>query len=114
MDILVVGATGATGRLLVQQLLDRGQKIRVVVRSTDKLPEALRNHNLLTTVQAGILDLSAEEMIQQVDGCAAVASCCFACCCHLTQTTRTPQTTCAPPSAGPMRRYNGLQSDRTA
>lgn len=75
MTTLVVGATGATGRLLVQQLLDRGQNVRAIVRSPDKLPQAVRNHNLLTIVHASILDLSDVEMLQQVDGCTAVASC---------------------------------------
>ena len=32
MTTLVVGASGATGRLLVEQLLGRGQQIRVIVR----------------------------------------------------------------------------------
>jgi uncharacterized protein YbjT (DUF2867 family) len=38
MTILVVGASGATGRLLVQHLLDRGQNVKIIVRSPEKLP----------------------------------------------------------------------------
>ncbi len=47
MTTLVVGATGATGRLLVEQLLNRGEAVKVIVRSPDKLPETVRNHDHL-------------------------------------------------------------------
>ena len=75
MTILVVGATGATGRLLVGQLLDRGQQVKVIVRASDRLPEHVRNHAKVTVIQAGILDLSEAELVQHVRGCEAVASC---------------------------------------
>jgi nucleoside-diphosphate-sugar epimerase len=75
MKTLVVGATGATGRLLVEQLLKRGQKVKVIVRSPEKLPASLKNHDNLSVIQASILDLSDAEMAQHVQGCDAVASC---------------------------------------
>ena len=75
MTILVVGATGATGRLLVEQLLHRGQHVKVIVRSPEKLPESIKNHPLLTVTSASVLELSDEEMARQVNGCDAVASC---------------------------------------
>lgn len=75
MTTLVVGASGATGRLLVEQLLNRGQHVKVIVRSPDKLPEVLRNNDHLTLISASILELSDLEMAQQVKGCDAVASC---------------------------------------
>lgn len=75
MTILVVGASGATGRLLVEHLLDRGQNVKVIVRSPDNLPEILKNHDHLSIICASILDLSDAEMAQHVNGCAAVASC---------------------------------------
>ena len=75
MTILVVGASGATGRLLVEQLLNRGQNVRVIVRSTDNLPELLKNHDHLSVICASVLELSDAEMAQHVNGCNAVASC---------------------------------------
>ncbi len=75
MTTLVVGATGATGRLLVQQLLDRGHRVKVIVRSPDKLPEVLRNHDHLSAIHATVLDLTDTEIAQHVKGCSAVASC---------------------------------------
>lgn len=75
MTILVVGASGATGRLLVQQLLDRGHEVRVIVRSPERLPVALRNHERLSVISAGIADLADADLAEHVKGCAAVASC---------------------------------------
>jgi nucleoside-diphosphate-sugar epimerase len=75
MTILVVGASGATGRLLVQHLLDRGQNVKAIVRTPNNLPETLKRHDHLSVIQASILDLSDAEMVQHVKDCAAVASC---------------------------------------
>jgi NAD(P)-dependent dehydrogenase (short-subunit alcohol dehydrogenase family) len=75
MTTLVVGASGATGRLLVEQLLNRGHIVRVIVRSPEKLPEVLANHDNLSVIHASVLELSDAEMTQHVSGCRAVASC---------------------------------------
>ena len=75
METLVIGATGATGRLLVQNLLSRGKEVRTIVRSPDKLPKVVREHGHLSLIHASILDLSDVKMAQYVKGCAAVASC---------------------------------------
>ncbi len=75
MTTLVVGASGATGRLLVEQLLNRGQNVKIVVRSPDKLPEIVMSHDNLSVIHASVLDLSDTEMAQHVNGCDAVASC---------------------------------------
>ena len=74
MIILIAGATGATGKLLVEQLLERGQQVRAIVRSPEKLPDSMRTNPQLTVIKASILDLSDEEMAQQVNGCHAIAS----------------------------------------
>lgn len=75
MTTLVLGATGATGRLLVEQLLTRGENVRVIVRSPDKLPETVTKHANLSLIQASLLALSDAQMAQHVRGCSAVASC---------------------------------------
>ncbi len=75
MIILVVGASGATGRLLVAQLLDRGHRVKAIVRTLNSLPEVVRHHKNLSIIQASVLNLSDAEMIQHVKGCDAVASC---------------------------------------
>jgi len=75
MNILVVGATGATGRWLVKQLLDRGHAVKVIVRSPNSLPETIRQHERLTVIQASLLDLAAGALAEHVQGIDAVASC---------------------------------------
>jgi len=75
MNILIVGASGATGRLLTEELLNRGQYIKVIVRTPDKLPADLRSHDNLSVIHASILDLSDAELAQHVKDCDAVASC---------------------------------------
>ena len=75
MTTLIVGASGATGRLLVEQLLNRGQQDKIIVRSTDKLPDAVSKDGNLSIIQASILNLSDAEIAQHVSGCDAVASC---------------------------------------
>lgn len=75
LTTFVVGASGATGRLLVEQLLSRGQKVKTVVRSLDSLPESIKSHDNLSVVHASVLDLNDTEIAQHVKGCDAVASC---------------------------------------
>ncbi len=75
MTTLVVGASGATGRLLVKHLLERGEKVRVIVRSTGHLPETLTSHENVSVIHANVLDLSDSDLAQHVRGCHAVASC---------------------------------------
>lgn len=75
MTTLVVGATGATGQLLLEQLLNRGRKVKAVVRSLDKAPNAVRDHPNLSIIQASILELTDKEVAELVVDCAAVASC---------------------------------------
>lgn len=75
MTTLVVGATGATGQLLVKQLLDRGLDVRVIVRSPDRLPEDIRQHSRLSVIQASISELDSARLAQHVSDCDAVASC---------------------------------------
>ncbi len=75
MTTLVVGATGATGKLLVQQLLSRGQTVKAIVRSPDALPEAVKNNENSVVIHASVLDLSDAELAEHTQGCDAVASC---------------------------------------
>ena len=75
MTTLVVGASGATGRRLVEQLLSLEQHVKVIVRLPDNLPQSWQNNERLSIIHASVLELSDAEMIQHVQGCDAVASC---------------------------------------
>lgn len=73
--ILLVGATGATGRLLLRQLLDRGRKVRAIVRTVERIPADLRSHPNLEVLPGSVLAFSDSELSRAVAGCSAVASC---------------------------------------
>lgn len=75
MKTLVVGASGATGRLLVERLLERGEHVRIIIRSREYLPQEIASHDNLSIIQASVVDLTDDEMVRQVSGCTAVASC---------------------------------------
>lgn len=75
MTTLIVGASGATGRLLVEQLLNRGQNVKVIVRSPEKLPKSWKNNKHLFIISAAVLELSDTEMVKHLKGCQAVVSC---------------------------------------
>jgi NAD(P)-dependent dehydrogenase (short-subunit alcohol dehydrogenase family) len=70
-----VGASGATGRLLVRQLLERGDHVRIIVRSTENFPTDIIAHANVVVTVASILELSDGAMSQLVGDCSAVASC---------------------------------------
>ncbi|MEM9161238.1 MAG: NAD(P)-binding oxidoreductase [Verrucomicrobiota bacterium] len=75
MKILVVGATGQTGRLLVEQLLLRGKEVLAVIREKDRIPEKLRRHENLQLIEGSVLSFSDEQLAPLANGCDAVASC---------------------------------------
>lgn len=75
MTTLVVGASGATGRLVVEQLLNAGEAVKIIVRSLDAIDEDMQNNPLLTVTQADLLSLTDAQLIGQVKGCQAVVSC---------------------------------------
>lgn len=72
---LLVGATGRTGGRVLQRLLDAGARVRVIVRSAERLPIGAAGHPNLTVLEADLLSLSDAELQRQVRDCDAVISC---------------------------------------
>jgi len=75
MTTLVVGASGATGRQLVQQLLNKEQKVKLIVRSPEKLPETWKSNENVLIISASILELSDSQMSEHIKDCKAIVSC---------------------------------------
>ena len=71
MRVLIVGASGATGRLVVEHLLSRGVEVMAIVRSLDALPDSAN----LSKIQACVHSLTDSEMAAHIKGCDAVVSC---------------------------------------
>lgn len=74
-NVLLVGGTGRTGRRALRQLLDRGVRVRAIVRSARKLPPDVTGHPSLTVIEASLLSLTDEELRRHLGGCDAVVSC---------------------------------------
>ncbi len=75
MTSLIMGATGATGRLLLKELLRRGQKVKAIVRTPSKLGEESLGNPNLSVIQANISEMSERDLADAVLGCDAAASC---------------------------------------
>jgi putative NADH-flavin reductase len=75
MAVLIVGANGATGRLLIKQLLERRLEVRIVVRSSQGLSKSLLSDENLTVTEAELLKMTDNQMTEQITGCTAVISC---------------------------------------
>jgi len=75
MTTLVVGASGATGMQLVEQLLNQGQHVKVIVRSPEKLPESWKTNTRLQIISASVLELSDKELSEHTSDCQSIASC---------------------------------------
>lgn len=71
MIVLVVGANGATGRHVVDQLLSQGVEVRAIIRTLDSLPDNPR----LNKIKASVNDLTDSEMAIHTKNCSAVVSC---------------------------------------
>lgn len=75
MVVLLVGGTGRTGRLVLEQLLGRGASIRAIVRSAERLPAAAAKNPRLAVIEADLLSLNDATLREHVRGCDAVISC---------------------------------------
>ena len=70
--VLVAGATGATGKFVVQQLLDKGHKVRVVARSKERMMNLLNDNaggDRLSVTEASLLDLPESKLQELTNGC---------------------------------------------
>jgi hypothetical protein len=75
MKVLVVGASGATGKLVVNQLLLKRNNVRIIVRSKANLPTAWHADENLEIVIASLLELNDRELLNYTSNCDAIVSC---------------------------------------
>ena len=73
--ILVVGASGATGRQLVEQLLQNKHQLKIIVRTPETLPKTWKTNKNLQIISASLLELTDAEMSDIISDCDAVVSC---------------------------------------
>lgn len=75
MTTLVVGASGATGKNLVEQLLKMGQEVKVIVRPSGKIPESWIREDKVSIIKTNINEIGVDEMASYIKDCHAIASC---------------------------------------
>ena len=75
MKVLVLGASGATGKLVVMQLIKRQINIRVVVREGAILSAEILDNPLVEIERGNITEFNDSEMISLLQDCNAVVSC---------------------------------------
>lgn len=72
---LVVGASGATGKHVVEQLLNHNHSIKIVIRSKNKIPEHWKANKHIIITEASILNLTDTQLQDLVKNCDAIVSC---------------------------------------
>jgi putative NADH-flavin reductase len=75
MNVLLLGASGATGKLVGLQLLKHSFHLRVVVRKNAVLLPELLNSSSVEVLRGDITEFSPSEIAHLVEGCDAVISC---------------------------------------
>lgn len=73
--VLVVGASGATGRLLVKILLQKNIDVIAIVRNSESLVELADSYSNLKILEAEITEIKESELGSHINGCDSVLSC---------------------------------------
>lgn len=75
MTTLIAGASGATGKHLVEQLINTGHHVKAIVRPGGKIPDTWNNNSSIEIIRAEISTMSVNEMSRHLGDCDAAASC---------------------------------------
>ena len=75
MRVLVLGASGATGKLVVRQLIERKINLQIVIRASAVLAEEIRENPLVDVVRGNINEFTDSEMNNLLRNCDAIVSC---------------------------------------
>ena len=75
MKVLVLGATGGTGSLVVRQLINLCVNVKVVIRSASNKLNDLSNIKFLETIVGNISEFNLNKNIELISNCDAVVCC---------------------------------------
>ena len=75
MKVLVLGASGATGKLVVQQLVKRNIQVRVIVRESANLPGQISDDKSIEIIKGNINDFEIAKIKAIVKDCDSVICC---------------------------------------
>jgi putative NADH-flavin reductase len=72
---LVVGASGATGKLLVEELLRQNMEVVAVVRTSSSLTSKFQSQSNYREIPASISEMSDQDLTPHLKNCDVVLSC---------------------------------------
>lgn len=75
MKTLVLGASGATGKLVVSKLIDQNIMVKALIRRTALIPKELTENSNVEIVNGNINSLSVHQITELITDCDAVISC---------------------------------------
>lgn len=75
MKVLVLGATGATGRLVVKQLLDSKVNVKTIARKESRVSSEVINNELVEMVAGNISEFDLNKNLELINDCDSVVCC---------------------------------------
>ena len=73
--VLVLGSSGATGKLVVTQLLKQNVEVVAILRPSSNTPVEFSSQNTLQLIKAEIAELQENELVRYLQDCDGVISC---------------------------------------
>jgi len=73
--VLVLGSSGATGKLVVTQLLEQNVEVVAVLRPSSNIPVEFSSQNKLKIIKTEIAELQENELVRYLQDCDGVISC---------------------------------------
>ncbi|MFA6907189.1 MAG: NAD(P)-binding oxidoreductase [Sphaerochaeta sp.] len=75
MKVLILGASGATGRLVASELMKRMMSVRIVVREHAVLPQSSKENPLMEVVTGDVDTFTQQKVQELLDDCGAAVCC---------------------------------------
>jgi len=75
MSVLLLGASGATGKLLLKSLVSKNIKVKIILRKNSFLEEIFIDNECVEVVRANIYDLNKDEITLYLKDVQSVFSC---------------------------------------
>lgn len=75
MKALILGASGKTGKLVVQQLIRRDIQVRLVVRASAAIPENFTNDKRIEITKGNVNNFDIAKIIELIKDCDSVICC---------------------------------------
>jgi putative NADH-flavin reductase len=75
MRALILGASGKTGKLVVQELVKRDIQVRLVVRASATIPDIFTNDKRIEIIKGNVNDIDITKITELVKDCDSVICC---------------------------------------